>query len=91
MKTEQYRAILKHLKTIIAGSEYENHLFAVGGCVRDTIMGNDPKDIDLVIDLENGGLRFAEWMKEKYFINGSVVTYPTYGTAMFKLAAFPDI
>lgn len=91
MKLEQYNAILSHLKAIIAGSEFENHLFAVGGCVRDIIMENDPKDIDLVIDLPSGGINFANWMEKNNFTNGSVVTYPTYGTAMFKLASFPDI
>ena len=91
MKLEQYNAILSHLKAIIAGSEFENHLFAVGGCVRDIIMENDPKDIDLVIDLPSGGINFANWMEKNNFTNGSVVTYPTYGTAMFKLVAFTDI
>lgn len=91
MKNEIYKSILGHLKAIIVGSEYEGHLFAVGGCVRDSNMGNEIKDIDLCIDLPDGGLNFAKWMEEKHFTKGSVVTYPTYGTAMFKLAAFPNI
>lgn len=91
MKLEQYKEILKHLKIIIAGSEFENHLFSVGGCVRDELMGNEIKDIDLCIDLPNGGLDFANWMEENHFTLSHVVTYPTYGTAMFKLSAFPDI
>lgn len=91
MKLEQYKEILKHLKIIIAGSEFENHLFSVGGCVRDELMGNEIKDIDLCIDLPSGGINFANWMETNHFTNGSVVTYPTYGTAMFKLSSFPDI
>lgn len=91
MKTERYKAILSHLKAVIAGSKFENHLFAVGGCCRDYLMGNEIKDIDMCIDLANGGLDFATWMEENHFTKGSVVTYPTYGTAMFRLAAFPDV
>ena len=91
MKIEKYKEILNHLKAIIAGSEFENHLFAVGGCCRDFIMGNEIKDIDLVLDIPDGGIRFAEWMEKNHFTLGHVVTYPTYGTAMFKLAAFPNV
>jgi poly(A) polymerase len=54
-------------------------------------MGNEIKDIDVVLDLPSGGIRFAEWMEKNHFTFGSVVTYPTYGTAMFKLASFPDV
>lgn len=91
MRIEKYKEILNHLKAIIAGSEWENNVYSVGGAVRDMVMGNEVKDIDLVITKENGGLKFAEWMEKNHFTLGSVVTYPTYGTAMFKLASFPDI
>jgi poly(A) polymerase len=91
MKITKYREILNHLKVIIIGTEWENHLYSVGGCVRDSIMGNEIKDIDVVLDLPSGGIRFAEWMEKNHFTSGSVVTYPTYGTAMFKLASFPDV
>ena len=91
MKITKYREILNHLKVIIIGTEWENHLYSVGGCVRDSIMGNEIKDIDVVLDLPSGGIRFAEWMEKNHFTFGSVVTYPTYGTAMFKLASFPDV
>ena len=86
--------IVNHLKTIIKGSKYDGHVYIVGGFVRDFFIlktENKFKDIDLVIDLPSGGINFANWMEENHFTNGSVVTYPTYGTAMFKLAAFPDI
>ena len=91
MTIEKYKKILNHLKAIIVGSEWENSVYSVGGAVRDMVMGNEVKDIDLVISKEDGGIRFAEWMEKNHFTFGSVVTYPTYGTAMFKLASFPDV
>lgn len=75
---------IKLLQTYIKGTKWENHIFMVGGAVRDTIMGHPIKDIDLCIDLPNGGVEFAEWMGE--ITNQNVVTYPTYGTAMFQLS-----
>lgn len=79
------------LKEIIAGSEFENHVFCVGGSVRDMVMGNEIKDIDLVVDLQDGGIRFPEWLESKGLLSGTIVKYPSYGTAMFRLAGCPDV
>lgn len=86
-----YKNILNRLKEIVKGTLFENHLFSVGGAVRDFVMGNEIKDIDLVLDIPDGGIRFAEWMEENGFTEGSVVTYPTYGTAMFRMKDFPRV
>lgn len=75
---------IKLLQTYIKDTKWEGHVFAVGGCVRDELMGHPIKDIDLCIDLPNGGVEFAEWMGE--ITNQHVITYPTYGTAMFQLS-----
>lgn len=71
------------LKEIIYETEYENHVYLVGGAVRDSIMGLPIKDIDLCIDIPNGGINFANWITE--ILHTNVVTFPTYGTAMFQL------
>lgn len=78
------------LTGIIKGTPWENHVYLVGGCVRDDLMGNPIKDVDLVVDLPDGGIRLAEWLKEKGHSTQDVVVYPRYGTAMFRLVAFPD-
>lgn len=90
MDTKTYIAIKDYLRIIIQETEFENNLFAVGGCCRDEILGNNIKDLDLVVTLENGGIKFAEWLDKNNYTNGTVVTYPRYGTAMFKLKNFPD-
>lgn len=88
--------LLDFIKTQIIGSEYENHVFLVGGAVRDELMGLPIKDVDLVIDLPNGGINFSEWICKKvgcYKPESNPVIYPTFGTAKFTLryTEFNDI
>lgn len=90
MTNDTLISIHKRLKEIISGSKWQNHLFSVGGCIRDYIMFNEVKDIDLVVDLPNGGIEFAKWLYENGYTTGEPVTYPTYGTAMFHLKEFPN-
>lgn len=89
MTREEFQKITEYIGVIIKGTPFENHVFAVGGSVRDWNMGNDIKDIDLVIDLPHGGVDFANWCKEQGYTK-TVVIYETYGTAMFKFKRFPD-
>ena len=91
MKAETYTFILCELRDIIKNTKWESHVFAVGGCVRDQIMHNEIKDIDLCVDLCNGGIDFAKWLEENGYTKSSVVTYENFGTAMFHLKKFPDI
>lgn len=88
MKREEFLNITSYIGSIIKGTPFEGHIYAVGGSVRDFYMGNDIKDIDLVIDLPHGGVDFANWCKEQGYTN-TVVIYETYGTAMFKFKQFP--
>lgn len=91
MTIEKYKEIVAYLKEILWKTDYYGHVFCVGGCVRDEIMGNEIKDIDLCLDVPNGGINFAEWMEKNGHTEGSVVVYPTYGTAMFRLKRYPDV
>ena len=88
MTRKDFLDITEYIGVIIKGTPFENHVFAVGGSVLDFYMGNDIKDIDLVIDLPHGGVDFANWCKEQGYTN-TVVIYETYGTAMFKFKQFP--
>jgi putative nucleotidyltransferase with HDIG domain len=92
MEVKKFREILEWLSEVTDGSVFDGNLFAVGGAVRDYIMGREIKDIDLVVaNIPDGGIKFAEWMESKGNTVGSVVTYPTYGTAMFRSSEFPDV
>ena len=87
---KNYIEIIEHLKNIILGTKFENHVFSVGGCERDLILDSPIKDIDIVIDLPNGGIEFANWLKDNGYTVGSVVVYEHFGTAMFRLKDYPD-
>lgn len=91
MKRELYIQIKEFLHEVIRGTEFEGHVMTVGGCVRDELMGLEIKDIDLCVSLPDGGIRFAEWLKENGLTTKGVTVYPNYGTAMLHLTAFPDV
>lgn len=88
MTQEKFKQIISFIGNCIKGSDFENHVFAVGGCVRDSYMGNEIKDIDLCIDLPDGGIKLAEYLHGKKLLTRPPVVYPTYGTAMFKFKKF---
>ena len=90
MKIDKYIAIVKYLGKIIEGTKYEGHVFTVGGCERDYQLGQDIKDVDIVIDLPNGGISFATWLAENNYTLGKYVCYEHFGTAMFHLKEFPE-
>lgn len=91
MRHEIYIKIKEHLRTLIMGTEWEGHVYTVGGCVRDELMGGEIKDIDLCVSLPSGGIRFAEWLRDNGHTHKGVTVYPNYGTAMLHLEAFPEV
>lgn len=84
MRKEQFYEITNYIGDIIKGTQWENRVYCVGGCVRDLQMGNDIKDIDIVIDIPDGGVDFANWCKKQGYTK-TVVVYQTYGTAAMKI------
>ena len=84
MKQEEFKKIANYIGDIIKDTPWYQHIYIVGGSVRDLCMGNDIKDIDLVIDVPNGGVDFANWCKEQGYTK-TVVIYETYGTAAMKI------
>lgn len=93
MKIETYYKILDYIKEVIKNKEFEGHVYSVGGCERDKHIGlQEIKDIDLVVDLpNNSGIRFARWLHSMGLVrNGNIIVYENFGTAMFRLSAFPD-
>ena len=87
-------AALDLIKSTIAGTPFENKVYIAGGFVRDEIMGKASKDIDLVVDQENGGIEFAEWICKQlgiYKEGSNPVIYPRFGTAMFTFRGIEHI
>ena len=91
MTKDKFLEICHYLKHILDGSDFVSHTYVVGGAVRDFVMGNEIKDIDLVVSLPSGGINLANWLYDNDFLIYKPVLYPTYGTSMFQLKEFPDI
>lgn len=90
MTTEHYHDILSYLHRLIDGTPWQGHLYAVGGCCRDEIIGCEIKDIDLAVSLPDGGIAFADWLYERGLAVKEPVRFPAFGTAMLRLTEFPN-
>lgn len=90
MTVEHYHKVVDYLRDIIAGTQWEGHVYTVGGCCRDEVLGDEIKDIDLAVELPGGGIDFAQWLYEHGLALKEPVTFPTFGTAMLRLSEFPD-
>lgn len=53
-------------------------------------MGYEIKDLDLAIDLPNGGVKFARWLQKKRLTIGHPIYFLKFGTAKLRLRRFPD-
>lgn len=72
----------KILEEVSSLSESRNmKTYAVGGFVRDLILGKEGTDIDFVV--EGDAIQLAEAFRKQYR-SGKVVTYPRFGTAMLQ-------
>lgn len=88
MEGKKETLAVEFLKNLIAETEFENKVYIAGGAVRDELMGKPIKDIDLVVDMPDGGLKFAKWATKKmgnFKETANPVVFPTYGTAKFNL------
>lgn len=80
-KTTKEDATLALIANLIMGTEFEEITFVAGGFVRDKILGLYAKDIDLVVEAPNGGIRLAQFLKSSLSFETTVVVYPKFGTA----------
>lgn len=87
--------LVKRLKTLTDSSIYKGHVFIVGGCVRDVLIGNkNIKDVDIVIDLMDGGVTFSNWLAYRTgcLISGkNPCIFPKYRTSKMNLLNDMDL
>lgn len=86
-------AVTKKLEEMIKGGFLEGKVYYVGGCVRDMILGQPVKDIDIVVEEKNGGLTLANLIAAKdksYRIGSNPVIFETYGTADVRFYNDPE-
>ena len=89
-KDEKIKKLIKVIQNSIKGTHFENHVFIVGGLIRDSLLNLplDTADVDIVVDIKNGGMLFANYMTIKhqcYAAGTNPVVFETYGTAKFQL------
>jgi poly(A) polymerase len=80
--------LVEFIRAQIKGTEWEGKVFAVGGFVRDILLGKRPKDLDIVISVNQGGKLFTDWLGKKlgvYKEKSNPVIFPTFGTANLRL------
>ena len=85
---EKIKKLVKLIQESIKGTAFENHVFLVGGCIRDLLLKIPYKDVDICVDIKNGGMLFANYMAMKhqcYVVGTNPVVFETYGTAKFQL------
>lgn len=90
MTFNEYKEICDYLKRLTADTRWEGHIYTVGGCCRDAILGREIQDVDLAIDLPGGGVDFPMWLYERHLTAGKPVLFPKYCTSKFRLRAFPS-
>ena len=82
------KAAEDYLSKMVKRSPFKGKVYIAGGYVRDVVRGVDPKDIDLVVAMPEGGIKFAEWLTKKigvYKRGSNPVVYPKFGTAKFMM------
>ena len=57
------------IQSTIKGTVFENKVCYVGGCIRDLILGIEPKNIDIAVNKENGGLELAYFLLSRLGID----------------------
>lgn len=90
---EKVIAVTKKLERWLKNSMFEDKVYYVGGCVRDLILGKPVKDIDIVVEMKNGGIMLANWLAVKdgsWVLDKNPVIFDTYGTAKFEFRKDPD-
>lgn len=87
MTNKQREEIENKIKSL-AESFGKCDIYYVGGYVRDEILdpGKWPEDADLVVDMKDGGIEFANFLEKNYPEEcKDFVVYPRFGTAKFSL------
>lgn len=75
------------IKDAVAGTEFAGKTYFAGGYVRDRILGKPTEDIDIAVELPQGGVKLAQFLFSKGIISKPHV-YEDYGTAISFIGSF---
>lgn len=91
MTEEKFFQIKNALANLIKNTVFEGKTYIVGGAVRDLYMQREIKDIDVVVNIQGGGLKLANHLNNIGKLLREPVMYPQYSVSMFVLKEFPDV
>jgi poly(A) polymerase len=66
MASSPEKEVERLIQTVIIESPWKSHVYSVGGFVRDDLLGLQSKDLDLVVEQQQGSEKFSHWIKELF-------------------------
>lgn len=88
---DKIKYVINTIQNSIKGTVFEGKTFITGGFIRNLLLNQPIKDIDIAVAIKNGGVSLANYLavKNKCWVMGkNPVIFETYGTA--KLNMFND-
>jgi poly(A) polymerase len=76
--------IIIQIQQAIRGTIFAGKTFIIGGYVRDKLLNINSFDLDIVVELPNGGEQLAQLLYEKK-LSGKPVLYQNFGTSYVKM------
>ena len=76
--------VQKTISAAIRGTEFEGKTYIVGGYVRDLVMNIVSDDMDIVVEMPEGGRKLAAFLHTKKVASRPVV-YDNFGTALAEI------
>lgn len=68
---KEYQPIIDKITKVAIANNYT--IYAVGGFVRDMILNRHPKDLDIMVEGDNAGIKFATLLSEQLNIHPPVI------------------
>lgn len=81
------KSIRKTIHKAIKDTVFEGKTYLAGGCVRDEILGIPTQDIDIAVELPEGGIKLARYLHKQDLATKPVV-YKQFGTALVMMDGF---
>lgn len=83
-KKSQVAAAVDMLSQLTKSGPFAGKAYIAGGWVRDSVLGRVSDDIDISVEMEDGGPKFAKWIAQKIGSHSPVI-FENFGTAMIPL------
>ena len=76
--------IIEIIADAIENTKFADKAYVVGGFVRDKVMGKISNDMDIVVEMKDGGIKLANYLYKKN-ISTKPVVFPRFSTAVINI------